>query len=82
MAGVTIGEGALVAAGSVVTKSVPAGVVVGGNPARYICTTEEFFKRNLKYKVGRKLTKKEKKDFLLSMSEDQFIRKPFIKTDE
>ena len=37
---------------------------------------------NLKYKVGRKLTKKEKKDFLLSMSEDQFIRKPFIKTDE
>lgn len=80
MAGVTIGEGALVAAGSVVTKSVPSGVVVGGNPARYICTTEEFFKRNLKYNVGRKLTKKEKKDFLLSMSEDQFIRKPFIKT--
>ena len=82
MAGVTIGEGALVAAGSVVTKSVPPGVVVGGNPARYICTTEEFFKRNLKYNIGRKLTKKEKKDYLLSMSEEQFIRKPFIKTDE
>lgn len=33
MPGVTIGEGALVAAGSIVTKSVPAGVVVAGNPA-------------------------------------------------
>lgn len=71
MAGVTIGDGALVAAGSVVTKLVPAGVVVGGNPARYICTTEEFFKRNLKYNIGRKLTRKEKKDFLLSTSQEK-----------
>lgn len=36
MPGVTIGEGSLVAAGSIVTKSVPDGVVVAGNPARYI----------------------------------------------
>jgi len=34
MPGVTIGEGAMVAAGSVVTKSVPDGMVVGGNPAK------------------------------------------------
>jgi UDP-2-acetamido-3-amino-2,3-dideoxy-glucuronate N-acetyltransferase len=32
--GITIGEGAMVAAGSVVTRDVPAGVVVMGNPAR------------------------------------------------
>lgn len=32
--GVTIGRGSVVAAGSVVTKDVPPGVVVGGNPAR------------------------------------------------
>ncbi|MFA5114018.1 MAG: acyltransferase [Candidatus Margulisiibacteriota bacterium] len=34
--GVTIGEGAVVAAGSVVTSDVPAYTVVGGNPAREI----------------------------------------------
>ena len=34
--GVEIGNGAVVAAGSVVTKSVPPYAVVGGNPAKFI----------------------------------------------
>ncbi|SHK18148.1 transferase hexapeptide (six repeat-containing protein) [Tepidibacter formicigenes DSM 15518] len=34
--GVSIGENAIVAAGSVVTKNVPANCLVGGNPARII----------------------------------------------
>jgi len=44
LCGITVGEGALVGAGSVVTKDVPAGSVVAGNPARVIRTlvgTEE-----------------------------------------
>jgi acetyltransferase-like isoleucine patch superfamily enzyme len=36
LCGITVGENALVGAGSVVTKDVPAGVVVAGNPARVI----------------------------------------------
>jgi acetyltransferase-like isoleucine patch superfamily enzyme len=36
LAGVTIGENAMVGAGSVVTKSVPANAIVAGNPARLL----------------------------------------------
>jgi acetyltransferase-like isoleucine patch superfamily enzyme len=79
MPGVTIGEGALVAAGSVVTKSVAPHTVVGGNPARYICTTEEFYERNKKYNVNTKgLNFKDKKKVLLSLTDDYFVKKPFI----
>ena len=34
--GVTVGENALVAAGAVVTKDVPRGAIVAGNPAKVI----------------------------------------------
>lgn len=36
LAGVTVGDGAIVAAGSVVTKDVAPCTIVGGNPAKYI----------------------------------------------
>ncbi|QFT08590.1 Putative acetyltransferase [Vibrio sp. THAF190c] len=36
LTGVTIGEGAIIAAGSVVTKSVEPYSIVGGNPAKLI----------------------------------------------
>lgn len=34
LCGITVGENAVIGAGSVVTKDVPAGAVVAGNPAR------------------------------------------------
>lgn len=40
LCGVTIGEGAIVGAGSVVTKSIPAWTIVAGNPARVLYKVE------------------------------------------
>ena len=42
MPGVKIGNNSIVAAGSVVTKDVPDGSIVAGNPAKVIMTLEEW----------------------------------------
>ena len=74
--GVTIGEGALVAAGSIVTKSVPANTIVGGNPAKILCTVDEYISRNFKFNVKTYgMTVDEKKKQLLNLEEKFFIKK-------
>ena len=76
MPGVTIGQGAMVAAGAIVTKSVPAGVVVAGNPAKVICTVEDYVEKNLKYNLNSKgMDSQSKKEFLLSLPDERFIKK-------
>lgn len=76
MPGVTIGDNALIAAGSVVTKSVPARTVVGGVPAKYICTLDEYKQRNLRYNTHTKgKGSLEKKRILMTLSDDHFIKK-------
>lgn len=76
MPGVTIGRGALVAAGSIVTKSVAPGTIVGGNPARYICTVEEYYERSKKYNLSTKgLSQTEKRNILLNTPNDKFLKK-------
>ena len=76
MPGVTIGNNVLVAAGSIVTKSIPSNVVVGGNPARIICTIEEYIANNAKYNLNSKgMNPKEKEKLLKSLPENKFIKK-------
>lgn len=38
LCGITVGENAIIGAGSVVTKNVPANTIVVGNPARFLKT--------------------------------------------
>ena len=47
MPGVRIADRVIVAAGAVVTKSIPSDSVVGGVPARYICSFQEYSKHAL-----------------------------------
>lgn len=44
--GVTIGNYVIVGAGSVVRDNIPDNSVVLGNPARIICTTDEYLEKN------------------------------------
>jgi len=41
--GIVIGENTIIGAGSVVTKSIPPNMIYAGNPAKFICTLEEYF---------------------------------------
>lgn len=54
LSGVTIGQGAIVAAGSVVVKDVPPYAIVGGNPAKVIKYRfdEEIIDELLKYNLA------------------------------
>lgn len=76
MPGVTIGDNVLVAAGSVVTHSVPDNVVIGGNPARILCSLEEYYQRNLPYNTETKgFSVKEKKKILTELPDGMFVKK-------
>lgn len=44
--GVHIGKNVIVGAGSVVTKDVADGTIVAGNPAQFICYTDDYIEKN------------------------------------
>lgn len=43
---VTIGNNVIIGSGSVVTKNVPSNTVFAGNPAKMICTIDEYKNKN------------------------------------
>ncbi|GFD83412.1 hypothetical protein KUL118_62740 [Tenacibaculum sp. KUL118] len=61
MPGVTIGNNVIVGAGSIVTKDVNDNAVVAGNPAKFMCTIEDY------------CTKCENKNVLYDVTEDMLI---------
>ena len=80
MPGVSIGNHVLISAGSVVTKSIPDNMVVGGNPARIICSIEEYYERNKQYNISTKgISKWNKKRHILEAN--VFIKKSCLRID-
>lgn len=45
LAGVNIGDRVIIGAGSVVSKDISSNSVVAGNPAKYICSVDEYIKK-------------------------------------
>ena len=44
--GVHIGKNVIIGAGAVVTRDIPDHCVVAGNPAKFVCSTEEYIEKN------------------------------------
>lgn len=79
MPGVEVCDNVLIAAGSVVTKSIPPNVVVGGNPAKIICEKSEYIKRNMPYNLNSKgMNYDEKKNLILSVDPSRLIVKNYL----
>lgn len=79
MYGVTIGRNCIVAAGTIVNKSITDNTVVGGNPCVKIGNTDLAYTKLKEYDVkSKKMSFQEKKEFLLNLKEDRFISKPYI----
>lgn len=75
---VRIGSNSIVAAGAVVTKDVPANSVVGGVPAKVICSMDEYLnKRKIKY--SEELAPKEQ---VVSKELEEFLWEQFSKDRE
>lgn len=70
--GVTIGDNCIIGYGSLVTRSIPAGSVAVGRPAKVICTIEEYYKKR------KELCVEEALDYARSIQE-RYGRKPELK---
>jgi acetyltransferase-like isoleucine patch superfamily enzyme len=70
MPNVAIGPNSIVGAGSIVTKDVPPNTVYAGNPARFICTYEEYLEKSRLKNTGT-IPRENMKDILTKMFEQE-----------
>ncbi len=79
MPGVIIEDNVIVAAGSVITKSIPSGSIVGGNPGKIIGKFDDYKKRVLEGYIS-DMDMDFSKDFRTRIEEviDE-VNKPFMK---
>ena len=84
--GVEIGDGAIIASGSIVTKSVPAYAIVGGNPAKFIkfrFTEEQIYKLQelnwYEWNIDQILERKEELQKIVNFNIDEFFNNYFLK---
>lgn len=80
--GISIGDSSIVGAGSVVTRSIPSHEVWAGNPAKRICSLEEYEKKvkglytkkyGTQYKIGSGITQEMKNELQTALSDIRFI---------
>ena len=80
--GVSIGKNCIVGAGSVVTKSIPDGIMVAGNPAKVIGRTEMMVKRVASNPIVDssfyKMDYKQKKLYIQGLPVEKFVHKKYI----
>ncbi|GAB3025467.1 hypothetical protein GCM10027051_32750 [Niabella terrae] len=79
MPGVSIGDNVIIAAGSVVTKSVPDNCIIGGNPAVIIGDFDNYREKMQKYNLKTKgLNPAQKRKKIVETDDSVFIKKDYL----
>lgn len=69
-----IGNNVIVGAGSIVTRDIPDNSVFAGNPAKHICTVQEFFDKNKSRIVF--------SDNLSGKTKENYVKKNYMNKDK